>query len=66
MQVLGQKDFSLYKLPKQNAENQDMRRWMITEYLPEMFDIMRGRRLVWLWDDTGSLIKWVKDGNLPV
>lgn len=66
MNSLGEKDLSLYKLPKQNADNQDMRRWMSTEYLPNAFDIMRGRRLVWLWDDAGSLIKWLKDGILPV
>jgi len=65
MGVLSQKDFSLYKLPKQNAEDNDMRRWMISEYLPEMFEIIRGRRLVWLLDDTGSLIQWVKAGKLP-
>ncbi len=65
MQVLSQKDFSLYKLPKQNAEDQDMRRWMLSQYLPEMFDIIKGRRLVWLLDDTGSLIKWAKAGKLP-
>ncbi|MBA3871795.1 MAG: hypothetical protein H0X30_21825, partial [Anaerolineae bacterium] len=65
MQILSQKDFSLYKLPKQDAEDQDMRRWMMTEYLPEMFAIIRGRRLVWLLDDTGSLIQWIKAGKLP-
>src|SRR5215216_6184488 len=46
MQVLSEKDFSLYKLPKQNAEDTDMRRWMTTEYLPEIFELIRGRRLV--------------------
>ena len=65
MQILSQKDFSLYKLPKQDAEDQDMRRWMMTEYLPDTFEIIRGRRLVWLIDDAGSLIQWKKDGKLP-
>jgi len=65
MQALSQKDFSLNRLPKQNAEDQDMRRWMTTEYLPDMFAVIRGRRLVWLLDDTGSLIQWAKDGKLP-
>lgn len=65
MQVLSNHDFSLYKLPKQNAEDQDMRRWMTAEYLPHTFEIIRGRRLVWLIDDAGSLIHWTKDGKLP-
>lgn len=65
MQVLSTHDFSLYKLPKQNAEDQDMRRWMNDEYLPHTFEIIRGRRLVWLIDDAGSLIQWMKDGKLP-
>src|SRR5262249_18371145 len=62
MQALSQKDFSLNRLPKQNAEDQDMRRWMTTEYLPGLFSVIRGRRLVWLLDDTGSLIQWTKAG----
>jgi len=65
MQVLSTHDFSLYKLPKQNAEDQDMRRWMTDEYLPHTFEIIRGRRLVWLIDDAGSLIHWKNDGKLP-
>ncbi len=65
MQALSQKDFSLNKLPKQNAEDADMRRWMTSEYLPEMFDLIRGRRLVWLLDDTGSMIQWTKADKLP-
>ncbi len=65
MQVLSQRDFSLYRLPKQNAEDQDMRRWMMDEYLPNTFDIIRTRRLVWLIDDAGSLIQWKNDGKLP-
>ncbi len=66
MQVLSNKDFSLNKLPKQKAEDVDMRRWMTIEYLPEAFELIRGRRLVWLLDDTGSLIQWTKAGKLPV
>ncbi len=65
MQVLSNKDFSLNKLPKQNAEDAAMRRWMTSEYLPEAFDLIRGRRLVWLLDDTGSLIQWTRAGKLP-
>jgi hypothetical protein len=65
MEALSQRDFSFYKLPKQNADDQDMRHWMQTEYLPGMFEIIRGRRLVWLLDDTGSLIQWAKAGKLP-
>src|SRR5689334_13310488 len=65
MEALSQRDFSLYKLPKQNADDQDMRHWMQTEYLPGMFEIIRARRLVWLLDDTGSLIQWAKAGKLP-
>jgi hypothetical protein len=65
MQALSEKDFSLYKLPRQNAEDEDMRRWMTTEYLPEIFELIRGRRLVWLLDDTGSLTQWMKAGKLP-
>ncbi len=65
MQALSSKDFSMNKLPKQNAEDQAMRRWMTTEYLPEAFELIKGRRLVWLLDDTGSLIQWTKAGKLP-
>lgn len=65
MQALSNKDFSMNKLPRQNAEDADMRRWMASEYLPETFDLIKGRRLVWLLDDTGSLIQWTKAGKLP-
>ncbi len=65
MQVLSDRDFSMNKLPRQNAEDQDMRRWMASEYLPEMFELIKNRRLVWLLDDTGSLIQWTKAGKLP-
>jgi len=65
MQALSNKDFSMNKLPRQNAEDADMRRWMANEYLPETFDLIKGRRLVWLLDDTGSLIQWTKAGKLP-
>ncbi len=65
MQMLSNRDFSLYKLPKQNAEDGDMRRWMTDEYLPHTLEIIRGRRLVWLIDDAGSLVQWAKDGKLP-
>lgn len=66
MNSLGEKDFSLYKLPKQNATSADMRRWMTAEYLPNAIEIIRNRRLIWLLDDAGSLIQWLKDGILPV
>lgn len=65
MQALSQRDFSLYKLPKQNADDQDMRRWLADEYLVHTFEIIHGRRLVWLIDDAGCLIQWKKENKLP-
>ncbi|MEZ4669930.1 MAG: hypothetical protein R3E39_18665 [Anaerolineae bacterium] len=65
LQALGQRDFSLYRLPRPSRENGDMRKWLSEEYLADTFRIVRGRRLVWLIDDAGALIQWVRTEKLP-
>ena len=65
LQALGERDFSLYRLPRPGSEGRDMRKWLADEYLSDTFNIVRGRRLVWLIDDAGTLIQWLRDDKLP-
>lgn len=65
LQALGERDFSLYRLPRPGSEGRDMRKWLADDYLNDTFHIIRGRRLVWLIDDAGALIRWLHEEKLP-
>ncbi|MBN8618841.1 MAG: hypothetical protein J0L63_08035 [Anaerolineae bacterium] len=65
MQSLGERDLSLHRLPRPDTPADDMRAWLSGEYLPDLFNLIRGRRLVWLLDDAGTLVQWVQQSKLP-
>lgn len=65
LQALGERDFSLYRLPRPGGEGRNMRKWLAEEYLVDTFNIIRNRRLVWLIDDAGTLISWLREEKLP-
>jgi hypothetical protein len=65
MQVLARLDFSMYRLPKLGPESGSLREWLVGYYLPDVFSMIRYRRMVWLMDDADMLLDWVRRGRLP-
>lgn len=65
MRVLGERDFSLYRLPRPGSGDLETRDWFHGRYLPEAFNIIRHRRLIFLLDDGDVLLDAIRRGDLP-
>ncbi|MBL8154740.1 MAG: hypothetical protein JNM70_11200 [Anaerolineae bacterium] len=65
MRVLGERDFSLYRLPRPGSSDLETRDWFDERYLPEAFNIIRHRRLIFLLDDGEVLLDAIRRGDLP-
>lgn len=65
MRVLGEQDFSLYRLPRPGSDEMETRAWFHERYLPEAFNIIRHRRLIFLLDDGDALLDAIRRGDLP-
>jgi hypothetical protein len=65
MRVLGERDFSLYRLPRPGSDDLEPRTWFHERYLPEAFNIIRHRRLIFLLDNGDALLDAIQRGDLP-
>lgn len=65
MQALAQRDFSMYRLPKPETDNRNLRDWLIEDYLAEVFSMISQCRMVWLFDDADRMLEWIRMGALP-
>ncbi len=63
--ALTERNFSLSRLSETQPPDVPSRAWFGEQFLPDVFHIIRKRRLVYLLDDAGALTKAIADGRLP-
>jgi hypothetical protein len=63
--ALTERNFSLSRLSETQPPDDAVRAWFSEDFLPDVFHIIRKRRLVYLLDDAGTLTQAAADGRLP-
>lgn len=63
--ALAARGFSLLRLNQTQPPEDNPRDWFSAHFLPDVFHIIRKRRLVYLLDDAGILTQAIADGRLP-
>lgn len=63
--TLTELKISMSRPPEKASEEALTREWFTSTYLPEVLRIIRQRRLVFLLDDAGALVKALQEGRLP-
>ncbi len=66
MHALSRHDISLHRLPRPDSVKEETRLWFRDNYLPEVLRLLTHQRMVWLLDDAGQLLEWLREEKLPV
>lgn len=62
--ALVERNLSIARLADLKPDESNLRAWFGDTYLPELFTVLRRRRLVYLLDDAGWLLRNVDEGRL--
>lgn len=63
--ALTERNFSMARLVTMEADESNFREWFTEQYLPELFTVIRRRKLVYLLDNAGALLRNVNDEHMP-
>jgi len=63
--ALVERNLSIARLADLQPDSGDLRGWLADTYFPELFGVLRRRKLVFLLDDAGWLLRSMDEGRLP-